>query len=94
MPRASKSSGRSRAKRASKQASKKRPKARARKTSKRRASAAPAPSSPRYVRDLLVRGEAVQPGPGGKLPPGATHVIERTAPDGSATVRRVRFTIS
>jgi hypothetical protein len=32
-------------------------------------------SEQRFVRDLLIRGEAVKPLPDGSLPPGATHKI-------------------
>jgi hypothetical protein len=56
------------------------------------APAIPEPSSgpeQRYVRDLLVRGEAARPMPSGKLPKGATHAI---VDDGAqVTVKRARF---
>jgi hypothetical protein len=68
------------------------------KTSKKRTrkratpQAVPEPSSgpeQRYVRDLLVRGEAVRPTRSGKLPQGATHAI---VDDGEqVTVKRARF---
>ena len=45
----------------------------------------------RFVTDLLVRNEAQRLGPGGKLAPQATHVIEKDEPSGLAQVRRVRF---
>ena len=45
----------------------------------------------RFVTDLLVRNEAQHLGPGGKLAPRATHVIEKDEPSGLAQVRRVRF---
>jgi hypothetical protein len=45
----------------------------------------------RFVADLLVRNEAQHLGPGGKLAPQATHVIEKDEPSGLARVRRVRF---
>lgn len=51
-------------------------------------------SSPRFVRDLLVRGEAARPDAKGKLPVEATHVITSEQPDGSVTVQRVRFKLS
>jgi len=51
-------------------------------------------SSPRFVRDLLVRGEAAKPDAKGKLPLEATHVITSEQPDGSVTVQRVRFKLS
>ena len=50
--------------------------------------------SPRFVRDLLVRGEAAKPDAKGKLPLEATHVITSEQPDGSVTVERVRFKLS
>jgi len=51
-------------------------------------------SSPRFVRDLRVRGEAAKPDAKGKLPLEATHVITSEQPDGSVTVERVRFKLS
>ena len=56
-------------------------------------SAKTAPANDRFVRDLLVRGEAVKIGRRGKLPPEATHVITKTNPDGTVEVRRARFKI-
>ena len=50
--------------------------------------------SPRFVRDLLVRGEAAKPGAKGKLPLEATHLITSEQPEGSVTVERVRFKLS
>jgi hypothetical protein len=50
--------------------------------------------SPRFVRDLLVRGEAAKPDAKGKLPLEATHVITSEQQDGSVTVKRVRFKLS
>ncbi len=60
--------------------------------SKRSASPAAeaAPSDPRFVRDVLVRGEAANLTPEGKLPQGATHVITGGGAD-TATIKRVRF---
>jgi hypothetical protein len=49
------------------------------------------PASQRFVNDLLVRGEAAELTPNGKLPLEATHVIDRKNPDGSAAVKRVRY---
>ena len=64
------------------------------KASARRKSAAPAdaqpPADPRFVRDVIVRGEAASLTPSGKLPPGATHVITGGAAD-TATIKRARF---
>jgi hypothetical protein len=45
----------------------------------------------RFVEDLLARGEAVKPDRSGKLPPGATHVVQKAGRDGIAAVKRVRF---
>lgn len=53
-----------------------------------------AAKSPRFVRDLLVRGEAAKPDAKGKLPLEATHVITSEQPDGGVTVKRVRFKLS
>jgi hypothetical protein len=56
--------------------------------------AAASPSDPRFVRDLLVRGEAVKPDKQGKLPREATHGITEENPDGSAkAVRRDKFRV-
>jgi hypothetical protein len=52
--------------------------------------AARPPSDPRFVLDVLVRGEAASVTPGGKLPAGATHVITGGAAD-TATIKRARF---
>jgi hypothetical protein len=49
-------------------------------------------ASDRFVEDLEVRGEAVQPSKSGKLPPGATHAVVAENPDGTAKeVKRARF---
>jgi hypothetical protein len=48
------------------------------------------PGDPRFVRDVLVRGEAASLTPGGKLPADATHVITGGAAD-TATITRARF---
>jgi hypothetical protein len=53
--------------------------------------AAKEPATQRFVNDLLVRGEAAGLAPNGKLPPEATHVIEKQNEDGTAAVRRVRY---
>ena len=50
--------------------------------------------APRFVRDLLVRGEAVKPDAKGKLPLEATHVITSEQQRDSVTVKRVRFKLS
>jgi hypothetical protein len=60
--------------------------------STKRSSASPEPSSgpeQRFVRDLLVRGEAAKPTRSGKLPLGATHAIVDCG--GEVTVKRARF---
>jgi hypothetical protein len=49
------------------------------------------PPEQRFVKDLLVRGEAAKLDSEGKLPLNATHVIEKENQDGTATVRRVRY---
>jgi hypothetical protein len=48
------------------------------------------PSDPRFVRDVIVRGEAASLTPSGKLPPDATHVITGGAAD-TTTIKRARF---
>ena len=48
-------------------------------------------ASQRFVKDLLVRGEAARPDKKGKVPQHATHAIKGENPDGSAQVERVRF---
>lgn len=48
--------------------------------------------SARFVKDLLIRGEAVEPN-GRDLPPGATHTIVEGNEDGLPTVRRERFSL-
>jgi hypothetical protein len=67
------------------------------KASARRKRAAPAeenaaqpPADPRFVRDVIVRGEAASLTPSGKLPPDATHVLTGGAAD-TATIKRARF---
>jgi hypothetical protein len=56
----------------------------------KRPAAARPPSDPRFVADVIVRGEAASIAPGGKLPAGATHVITGGAAD-TATIKRARF---
>jgi hypothetical protein len=48
-------------------------------------------ASQRFVKDLLVRGEAARPDKKGKVPQHATHAIKGETPDGSVQVERVRF---
>jgi len=45
----------------------------------------------RFVKDLLVRGEAATLTKKGKLPLSATHVIIKKNPDGSVEVKRARY---
>jgi hypothetical protein len=53
------------------------------------------PAAQRFVRDLLIRGEAARPTPDGDLPPGATHrIVEEDEEGGLPTVERERFSIS
>lgn len=58
---------------------------------KSEATAGMEPATDRFVKDLLVRGEAAGLDPNGKLPLDATHVIEKQNEDGTADVRRVRY---
>ena len=50
------------------------------------------PSARRFIRDLVIRGEAVEPH-GGDLPAGATHTIVEENEDDLPTVRRERFSV-
>lgn len=55
-------------------------------------------SEKRFVRDLLIRGEADKPLPDGELPPGATHKIvenkdDKKDKDDLPEVERERFSI-
>lgn len=52
---------------------------------------APDEASQSFVKGLVERGEAVVPDGSGALPSGATHEIVGTDPDGTAIVRRRRF---
>jgi hypothetical protein len=48
------------------------------------------PQQARYVRDLLVRGEAAKLDEHGKLPLSATAVITKEHPDGTVDIKEVR----
>jgi len=48
-------------------------------------------ASQRFVRDVVVRGEAAKPDKDGTLPLSATHAIVRERPDGTIEVERARF---
>ncbi|GAC1446480.1 MAG: hypothetical protein NVSMB56_05560 [Pyrinomonadaceae bacterium] len=48
-------------------------------------------ASERFVKDILVRGEAAKPTRGAKLPSDATHVITKENSDGTAEIKRVRY---
>jgi len=80
---------RKRAKSSSRQPRRKAAASSARRKSKPAAEAQP-PGDPRFVRDVLVRGEAASLTPDGKLPAEATHVITGGAAD-TATIKRARF---
>jgi hypothetical protein len=56
-----------------------------------KAAAASGPAQERFVRDLLVRGEAQKPTRGGKLPSEATHAITKESKTGEVKVKRARF---
>lgn|GEM_PF-3605605 len=48
-------------------------------------------ASERYLQDIATRGEAAEPTKEGKLPPGSTHAVVESNPDGSIKkVKRVR----
>ena len=49
------------------------------------------PASERFVKDLLVRGEAAKPDAEGNLPLDATHVLTKENEDGTAEVKRARY---
>jgi hypothetical protein len=51
------------------------------------------PDAERFVRDLLIRGEAARPTPEGDLPPGATHKIVEERDGELPVVERERFSI-
>jgi hypothetical protein len=51
------------------------------------------PSAERFVKDLLIRGEAAAPDEKGDLPPGATHRIVEDGEDGLPKVERDRFSL-
>ena len=51
------------------------------------------PDAERFVRDLLIRGEAAKPTPEGDLPPGATHKIVEESEGQLPEVERERFSI-
>jgi hypothetical protein len=66
--------------------------ARNKKVSPQKAASTPAgaPEPSRFETDLLTRGEAMELTPDGKLPLEATHAIVKK-PDGTRTIKRVRF---
>lgn len=59
----------------------------------RKPGAAKDPHAERFVRDLLIRGEAAQPTPEGNLPPGATHKIVEEKEGQLPEVERERFSM-
>jgi hypothetical protein len=61
------------------------------KTKKPNAAVGMASAKDRFVKDLLVRGDAAAPDSAGKVPRDATHVIENQNEDGTTVVRRVRY---
>jgi len=48
-------------------------------------------ASDRFVKDVVVRGEAKELDEKGKLPSDATHVVTKDEKDGSLTIRRARY---
>ncbi|HWZ82811.1 MAG TPA: hypothetical protein VNW47_09310 [Terriglobales bacterium] len=50
-----------------------------------------AAATDRFVKDLLIRGDAAKPDSTGAVPRDATHVIENQNEDGTTVVRRVRY---
>jgi len=48
-------------------------------------------ASERFVKDLLVRGEAAKPDIEGTLPLEATHAVTKEEKDGTVEVKRARF---
>jgi hypothetical protein len=61
------------------------------KTKKPNAAVGMAAATDRFVKDLLVRGDAAKPDSTGAVPRDATHVIENQNEDGTTVVRRVRY---
>lgn len=61
------------------------------KTKKANAAVGTASATDRFVKDLLVRGDAATRDSSGKVPLDATHVIESPNEDGTAVVKRVRY---
>lgn len=59
----------------------------------RKSGAAKDPHAERFVRDLLIRGEAARPTPEGDLPPGATHKIVEEKEGQLPEVERERFSM-
>jgi hypothetical protein len=57
----------------------------------RRSPAASSSASDKFVRDLVVRGEAAEVNESGTLHPDATHVIVGKTATGRAKVKRARF---
>lgn len=49
------------------------------------------PDAKRFVKDLLVREEAVKPTESGALPGDATHAVVKENSDGTVEVKRARF---
>lgn len=75
-----------------------RPRSKPRKTTRKPATRKRTPSrtvtvitTEKFVADLIIRGDAQEPTPDGKLPSGATHAIVERQPGGRAKVKRARF---
>jgi hypothetical protein len=47
--------------------------------------------SERFLKDLLVRGEAMELDKKGRLPLEATHAVTKKQKDGTAVIKRARF---
>lgn len=87
------SSGSKKSRRASEQGVKSRGARKGKGGSSKKTKEPPDPSAERFVRDLLIRGEAVKPDARGELPPGATHRIVEDEEDGLPKVERDRFSL-
>ncbi|MDQ6788648.1 MAG: hypothetical protein M3033_17735 [Acidobacteriota bacterium] len=55
--------------------------------------AEPTASEKRFIRDAIIRGEAVVVDSEGKLPPGATHVIVENEEGETPQIERERFSL-
>ncbi|HVQ40372.1 MAG TPA: hypothetical protein VMS31_22715 [Pyrinomonadaceae bacterium] len=67
--------------------------ARSKKSDSKKTKTTLSPSEKRFVRDVLIRGEAAKQTPSGDLPPGATHRIVEDDEEGLPAIERERFSL-